>query len=247
MGCGSFLLTDNYFTMKQKIKEAVQQLNKTLGLSEPTVDGLVAFAMTVVKDESEIEGFVNGEAFKGLLKSYQSEADKVRTKTSDSKKAEYETKIAELEAKLNGNQPPKTKTETPDFKAMLADALAEVVNPLKEELTALKSEKAKETAVAALDKLCAEWDYAQGFPKERDDAKRIALKVYKAGGEQMTGEQLIAAFREEFDPAVKSKGVTDFSKPFQSDGGAGGEAKADFSGLAERLREKGLLPNENKN
>lgn len=228
--------------MKQKIKEAITQGYKNLGVPESVVDGLTALGVTVVKDESEIDAFVQGEAVKGVMKSWQSEADKVRTKASDSKKAEYEAKIAELEAKLNGNKPnPEVKPqsqETPDFKAMLADALAEVVNPLKEELANLKSEKAKETAVAALDKLCAEWDYAQGFPKERDEAKRIALKIYKAGGEQMNGEQLIAAFREEFDPAVKSKGVTDFSQPFKSDGGAGDNAQARFEAMAKRQQER---------
>ncbi|WP_297448708.1 hypothetical protein [uncultured Alistipes sp.] len=231
--------------MRQKIEEAVQQLNKTLGLGKTTIDGLVALAMTVVKDESEIEGFVNSEQFKGLMKSYQSEADMVRTKASNSKKAEYEAKIAELEAKLNGNNSsePKPQPEQPDIAALIEAALDKKLNPITEELNAFKATRAKETAVAALDKLCAEWDYAQGFPKERDEAKRIALKVYKAGGEQMSGEQLIAAFREEFDPAVKSKGVTDFSQPFKSDGASGGE-DADFSAFDKAVKKLGWVEPE---
>ena len=228
--------------MKQKIKEALKQQYGTrankelgqlqLGLSDEVFERVAASVETFITDESAIEGWVKSEATKSMLQSYQSEADKARAK---SKTVNEPTP----QPSDNGNQPtdPPKSVETPDFKAMFADALAEVVNPLKEELATLKSEKAKETAVAALDKLCAEWDYAQGFPKERDEAKRIALKVYKAGGEQMNAEQLIAAFREEFDPAVKDKGVTDFSKPFQSDGGAGGD-DADFSAFdkaAEKL------------
>ena len=231
--------------MKQKIKEAITQGYKNLGVPESVVDGLTALGVTVVKDESEIDAFVQGEAVKGVMKSWQSEADKVRTKASDSKKAEYEAKIAELEAKLNGNQPPETNPETKPH-GLDVDALVDRLNaaweqklqPLQEKLNAFETTRAKETAVAALDKLCAEWDYAQGFPKERDEAKRIALKVYKAGGEQMNAEQLIAAFREEFDPAVKDKGVTDFSKPFQSDGGAG-EGDADFSSFDRAAKELG--------
>lgn len=228
--------------MKQKIKEALKQQYGTrankelgqlqLGLSDEVFERVAASVETFITDESAIEGWVKSEATKSMLQSYQSEADKARAK---SKTVNEPTP----QPSDNGNQPtdPPKSVETPDFKAMFEDALAEVVNPLKEELATLKSEKAKETAVAALDKLCAEWDYAQGFPKERDEAKRIALKVYKAGGEQMNAEQLIAAFREEFDPAVKDKGVTDFSKPFQSDGGAGGD-DADFSAFdkaAEKL------------
>lgn len=138
----------------------------------------------------------------------------------------------------NGNNPPDPKPETPDIAALIEAALDKKLNPITERLNTFESTRAKETAVAALDKLCAEWDYAQGFPKERDEAKRIALKVYKAGGEQMTGEQLIAAFREEFDPAVKSKGVTDFSKPFQSDGAGGDNHKARFEEMAKRQEER---------
>lgn len=229
--------------MKQKIKEAITQGYKNLGVPESVVDGLTALGVTVVKDESEIDAFVQGEAVKGVMKSWQSEADKVRTKASDSKKAEYEAKIAELEAKLNGNNPPVPKPEpkpqdTPDIAAIVAQAVAAAINPLQEKLTAFETTRAKETAVAALDKFCADWDYAGGFPKERDEAKRIALKIYKAGGEQMNGEQLIAAFREEFDPAVKSKGVTDFSQPFKSDGGAGDNAQARFEAMAKRQQER---------
>lgn len=232
--------------MKQKIEDAIEQGYKNLGVPKTVIGGLAALGLTVVKDESEIAAFVQSEAVKGVMKSYQSEADKVRTEYSAKLKG-LETEKAELEAKLNGNNPPDPKpNEMPDIAALIEAALDKKLNPITERLNTFESTRAKETAVAALDKLCAEWDYAQGFPKERDDAKRIALKVYKAGGEQMNAEQLIAAFREEFDPAVKSKGVTDFSKPFQSDGGAG-EAKADFSELAERLRGKGLLPNENNN
>lgn len=232
--------------MKQKIKEAITQGYKNLGVPESVVDGLAALGVTVVKDESEIAAFVQGEAVKGVMKSYQSETDKVRTEYSTRIKG-LETEKAELEARLTGKQPepnPTQPKEKPDFKAMLADALAEVVNPLKEELATIKAAKAKEDAVSALDNFVSGWDYADGFPKERDLAKRVAMKVYKAGGEKMNGEQLIAAFREEFEPAVKEKGVTDFSQPFKGDGG-GSEAKTDFSGLAERLRTKGLLPNDN--
>ena len=241
---GSFLLTDNNFKMKQKIKEAITQGYKNLGVPESVVDGLTALGVTVVKDESEIDAFVQGEAVKGVMRSWQSEADKVRTKASESKKTEYEAKIAELEAKLNGNNPPETKPEddkVPAWAQQLLEqnkALAEQNRSFAEKLNAFETTRTKEAAVAALDKFCAEWDYAGGFPKERDEAKRIALKLYKAGGEQMDGEHLIAAFREEFDPAVQKKGVTDFSKPFQSDGGAGDNAQARFEAMAKRQQER---------
>lgn len=218
--------------MKNKIKEALRQEYKTrLELDDEQLDGVAAFASTFVTDESKVEEFVKNDATLAMLKSYQSMLDKDRAK----RKANPETKEQPSD---NGNTPPEPKPETPDIAALIKAALDEKLTPLQEELTAFKTARAKETAVAALDNLCATWDYAQGFPDERDEAKRIALKVYKAGGEQMTGEQLIAAFHEEFDPAVAKKGVTDFTQPFKSDGGAG--AKPDFSDEVEILKSEGV-------
>ncbi len=221
--------------MKQKIKEALKQGHKKLGLSDEVFERVAASVETFITDESAIEGFVNSESTLSLLRSYQSINDKVRDLERFVPKPNNTPKVDEPD---NGNNPPDPKPETPDIAALIEAALDKKLNPITERLNTFKSTRAKETAVAALDKLCAEWDYAQGFPKERDEAKRIALKVYKAGGEQMTGEQLIAAFREEFDPAVKSKGVTDFSKPFQSDGAGGDNHKARFEEMAKRQEER---------
>lgn len=227
--------------MKQKIKEALKTRAKNLGLDDSAFDGVAAFGETIVKEEADIEGFVNSEATMNLLKTYQSVADKARAGVKV--KNEQNPNPSD-----NGNNPPETNPE-PKPQGLDVDALVERLNaaweqklqPLQEKLTAFETTRAKETAVAALDKLCAEWDYAQGFPKERDEAKRIALKIYKAGGEQMNGEQLIAAFREEFDPAVKSKGVTDFSQPFQSDGASGGEAELDMTEVMKIYQKSGRV------
>lgn len=242
MTCNSvgrlFLFNDNSLRMKQKIKEALRQEYKSrLELDDDRLDGVAAFASTFVTDESKIEEFVKNEATLAMLKSYQSVLDKDRAKRN---KPEPTPKPSD-----NGNQPnpsPEPKPQgTPDIAAIVAQAVAAAINPLQEKLTAFETTRAKETAVAALDKFCADWDYAGGFPKERDEAKRIALKVYKAGGEQMNGEQLIAAFREEFDPAVKSKGVTDFSQPFQSDGASGGEAELDMTEVMKIYQKSGRV------
>ena len=224
--------------MKQKLLNALKEGYKNLGLAESAFERVAAFGETFITSDEQIESFV--KAAEAMLKAEQSAADKVRTELNAKIKG-LEGEKADLEAKLNGNQPnpnPEPKPQdTPDIATIVAQAVAAAINPLQEELTAFKTTRAKETAVAALDKFCADWDYAGGFPKERDEAKRIALKIYKAGGEQMNGEQLIAAFREEFDPAVKSKGVTDFSKPFKSDGGTG--TKPDFSADVELMKSEG--------
>lgn len=226
--------------MKQKLLNALKEGYKNLGLAESAFERVAAFGETFITSDEQIESFV--KAAEAMLKAEQSAADKVRTELNAKIKG-LEGEKADLKAKLNDSNPPEPNPEpkpqdTPDIATIVAQAVAEAINPLKEELTAFKATRAKEAAVAALDKFCADWDYAGGFPKERDEAKRIALKIYKAGGEQMNGEQLIAAFREEFDPAVKNKGVTDFSKPFKSDGGD--ETKPDFSADVELMKSEGV-------
>lgn len=216
--------------MKQKIKEALQQGHKNLGLSDEVFERVAASVETFITNEADIDKYVKSELVNSLLKFEQADADRKRAKREGEKKEPD-----------NGNQPPEPKPEpkpqnTPDIAAIVAQAVAAAINPLQEKLNAFETTRTKEAAVAALDKFCAEWDYAGGFPKERDEAKRIALKLYKAGDEKMDGEQLIAAFREEFDPAVKDKGVTDFSKPFQSDGGAGTSEAEKNAAFAEEIR-----------
>lgn len=221
--------------MKQKIKEALKQKYGTrankelgqlqLGISDEVFERVAASVETFITDESAIEGFVNSDNTLNLLKSYQSVNDRLRA--AEAKNGADPKPSDTGNNPTNSNSNPKSKPqETPDIADIVAKAVAAAINPLQEKLTAFETANAKKSATDALDKFCASWDYAGGFPKERDEAKRIALKVYKAGGETMNGEQLIAAFREEFDPAVKNKGVTDFSKPFKSDG-AGGASEAE--------------------
>lgn len=228
--------------MKQKIKEALKQGHKKLGVSDEVFERVAASVETFITDESQIDGFVQSENTLNLLKSYQSMADKVRDYERHNKPQPNNTPTPPPSDP--GNQPKAEPNPTghPDLATAIATAveaaLEKKLNPLQEKLTAFEAAKAKEDAVSALDNFVNGWDYASGFPKERDLAKRVAMKVYKAGGEQMNGEQLIAAFREEFDPAVKEKGVTDFSQPFKGDGGGGTDHKSRFEAMAKRQAER---------
>lgn len=232
--------------MKQKIKEAITQGYKNLGVPESVVDGLTALGVTVVKDESEIDAFVQGEAVKGVMKSWQSEADKVRTKASDSKKAEYEAKIAELEAKLNGNQPPETKPEddkVPAWAQQLLEqnkALAEQNKSFAEKLSAFESAKTAELAVKQAQEKFGADEWVNGYPELRDSAWAQAMRIYDRTGKSMTADELHAEAMEIFKPLAKAKGL-DISKPFQSDGGAGGEAELDMTEVMKIYQKSGRV------
>ena len=225
--------------MKQKLLAALEQrYGGAIGSKNEIYEKVVTAYGNLITSEEQIPDIVAG--VEPLLKTFQSVNDKLRA-FENKQKPEPTPQPSD-----NGNNPPKPKPETPDFKAMLADALAEVVNPLKEELAALKGEKASEVAVKTAREQFFADEWVNGYPELRDAAWQQAIDVYEDTERKYTAEQLHEKAMKYFKPLAKAKGL-DISKPFQSDGGAGGEAKADFSGLAERLREKGLLPNENKN
>ena len=221
--------------MKQKIKEALKQGHKKLGLSDEVFERVAASVETFITDESQIDGFVTSESTLSLLRSYQSINDKVRDLERFVPKPNNTPKVDEPD---NGNNPPEPKpNETPDFKAMLAEALAEVVNPLKEELAALKGEKASELAIKSAQEKFGGDAWVNGYPELRDSAWAQAMRIYERTGKSMTADELHAEAMEIFKPLAKAKGL-DISKPFQSDGGAGDNHKARFEQMAKRIEEQ---------
>lgn len=227
--------------MKQKIKAALQQGHKNLGLNEEVYDKVAEAILPFIKDEAEIEGFVNSDATKGLLTSYQSAADKVRTELNAKIKG-LEGEKAELEAKLkNGNptdpnpEPPKP-AEPQDFKAMLAEALAEVVNPLKEELATFKAAEAAKSALSTAEATFKSNDYVKKYGEEATDAWDRATEMYEATGKKWTAEELGEKAMGYFNTLVKRKGV-DTTKPFEGDGG-GEDHAAKFEAMAKRQQER---------
>jgi hypothetical protein len=222
--------------MINKIKEAlITRWSNQLGIKDEKVfEGVAISVEPLITSDEQLTQFVEGA--KSMLTQPQSYADKVRTELN-AKLKEAESAKAELEAKLNGNNPPELKSnETPDFKAMLADALAEVVNPLKEELATLKGEKASEVAVKTAREQFFADEWVNGYPELRDAAWQQAIDVYEDTERKYTAEQLHEKAMKYFKPLAKAKGL-DITKPFQSDGGAGGD-DADFSAFdkaAEKL------------
>lgn len=213
--------------MKQKIKEALQQGHKNLGLSDEVFERVAASVETFITDEADINKYVKSELVNSLLKFEQADADRKRAKREGEKK----------EPDTGDNLPESKPQEMPDFKAMFADALAEVVNPLKEELAALKGEKASEAAVKQAQEKFGADEWVNGYPELRDSAWAQAMRIYDRTGKSMTADELHTEAMEIFKPLAKAKGL-DISKPFQSDGGAGGDAQARFEAMAKRQQER---------
>ena len=237
--------------MVNKIKAALQQGYKNLGLSEEVFERDAQAAQTFITDEAQIEPFVSGA--KPMLQMYQSLTDRVRTSLSEKIKG-LEADKAELEAKLaKGNETPANEQETPksevptdavNLAELVAQAVAKAVEPLQTKLSAFESAEAQKGAVAtAIAKIDA-WDYAKAYPKERKRAQKTAMELYEAYGKKWTAEELENKIREKFTDEVSERGI-DVNKPIKGD--ASGDAdKVDFSDQIAMLEKQGVKLSNNE-
>ena len=204
--------------MKTKIKEALQQKYKNLGLNEEVFERVAASAETFVTEET-LGNFVDGAGTLELLKNYQSFADKARGFDSQEKKRadDLAQKLAEAEAKLKEKgDDDEGKNKQPDNIAELVKRSVEAaVQPLQAELAAFKGENAAKQALKdAKDKFFAN-DYAKKFTQERDDAWERAIELNEATGSKMSAEELGEKALGYFNKSVARKGV-DITKPFEA-------------------------------
>lgn len=229
--------------MKTKIKEALQQEYKNLGLNDEAFDGVAAFGETIGITEETLANFVKGA--KGLLTKAQSDADKVRSAKAESQKQidELKTKLAEAESKLNdkGNDP--EPPQAPNIAELVQSAVAAAVQPLQDKLKAFEDEGASKQALKAAKDALFGNDYAKKYTQERDAAWERAVEIYEATGKKMTAEELKEKAMGYFNRDVARKGV-DTTKPFEGEGDA--DKEPDFSAQKKYLQEQGLIPKEEK-
>lgn len=218
--------------MKQKIKEALQQGHKNLGLSDEVFERVAASVETFITDEADIDKYVKSELVNSLLKFEQADADRKRAKREGEKKEPD-----------NGNNPPETKLEddkVPAWAQQLLEqnkALTEQNKSFAEKLSAFETAKTAELAVKQAQEKFGADEWVNGYPELRDSAWAQAMRIYDRTGKSMTADELHTEAMEIFKPLAKAKGL-DISKPFQSDGGAGD--KPDFSADVELLKKEGV-------
>lgn len=231
--------------MKQKIKEALQQEYKNLGLNDEAFEGVATFGETLGINEETLANFVKGA--KDLLKREQSNADKVRNANATTAKQveELKAKLAEAEAKLKtqgdgdkGNGGTQEPT-TPDIAKLLDEKLSALVQPLKEELANIKHTRSAEDAFNLAKTNFFGNDYAKKYTDERDQAWERAVEINELTGKKMTAEELQTKAMGYFNNLVSKKGV-DTSKPFESEGN--GDKDFDVSVFRKGLEASGRIP-----
>lgn len=229
--------------MKQKIKEALQQEYKNLGLNDEAFERVAAFGETLGINEETLANFVKGA--NDTLKKMQSDADKLRNADANSRKQveELKAKLAEAEAKLNkpnegegnkGEQP-----QQPDLAKLIAEAVTAAVQPLQTELANIKHTRSAEDAFNLAKTNFFGNDYAKKYTDERDQAWERAVEINDLTGKKMTAEELQTKAMGYFNNLVSKKGV-DTSKPFESEGN--GDKDFDVSVFRKGLEASGRIP-----
>ena len=233
--------------MKQKIKEALQQEYKNLGLNDEAFEGVAAFGETLGINEETLANFVKGA--KDLLKREQSNADKVRNANATTAKQveELKAKLADAEAKLNkpseGDGNKGAQPAQPDFAKLIAEAVTAAVQPLQTELANIKHTRSAEDAFNLAKTNFFGNDYAKKYTDERDQAWERAVEINDLTGKKMTAEELQTKAMGYFNNLVSKKGV-DTSKPFESEGN--GDVSPDFKKHLAFLKESGKIAEEKK-
>lgn len=229
--------------MKTKIKEALQQEYKNLGLNDEAFERVAAFGETLGINEETLANFVKGA--NDTLKKMQSDADKVRNANATTAKQveELKAKLAEAEAKLAKEKPSEEKPqeEKPDFAKLIAEAVTAAVQPLQDKIAAFEGAKSAEDAFNQAKEYIYSLDFSKQYPKQRDLAWKMAVKLNEATGNKMNADELKATAMEYLNESAAIVGVEDASKPFANEGN-GNDSKFDVKGFREILEETGRIP-----
>lgn len=213
------------------------------GVSDEAIGRVAALGATANMNAEQIAAFV--AAAEPMFKKEQSEADRVRTELNAKIKG-LEGEKADLEAKLNGSNPPEPNPEPKpqdnpaDMAKIIAEAVANAIKPISDELAGFKAEKTVNDTIATVNTRIDAWGYGKGYPKEMAKARANAMELYEAYGKKWTADELEAKIKEKFNQEVHDKGL-DTTKPYDSDGGAGGEAELDMTEVMKIYQKSGRV------
>lgn len=237
--------------MKKKIEEALKTEFKELGFGDKTIGRLADYIVSkgTVTNEDEIAAAVQGDDVKLIAKSIQGEIDGIQKakKKAEDDLADYKAKHPSKSDKDDDGDGDEGgddgKISLKDLPQLIKDATEAAVKTVKDEFDAYKAQNAAKEAKAHAKETFYGNKWTTKFTDEANDAWERASELNDAKGGTMTAEELTAKATEYFNKAVQRKG-TDATKPFEASEQQEGEF--DFSAQAQHLREKGLLPEENK-
>ena len=185
--------------MKEKILEALKKKFANFGFDAKVLEGVASFLEPTITSEDAIDNSVAG--VEGLLKSFQSNFDKIRTE-----KAEAEKRLKELEGKQpTAKEETKEEKEQPKEDDKTAILLKEI-EEMKAKFDALEKAKTVGTRKSKLEGLIKD------LPKPMQLAyKHMSLDNLK-DDEFNSIQEEIAKEVKSYNDEVKTKGAT-FGSP----------------------------------
>lgn len=186
--------------MKEKILAALKTKYKTFGFGAKAFDGVATYLEQTVTADDQIETAIAG--VEGLLKSFQADADKLRTENANYKKQLEGQKTKEDDE--DKKEPGKTDPPADGIEAILAKAL----KPLTDEIASLKGAKAQETLSTKLVGLLKEKNIPETFYKNA-----IANREFKDEEEITTLVETLDTGYTELRNSLAQEGLGGAGKP----------------------------------
>lgn len=218
--------------MKTKIKEALVNKYKNLGIDEKVFDGVADMLSKTVTEETQIDSAVTG--VEAVLKSFQGATDRLRTENANLKK-----QIAAADSGNDGkkNDPePNPKQEPKDDLLALITQLSEKIDAQNEKIESFRAEgNRKNTLDQARAKLVE-----LGIVEDKDAITKKAWSVARLRiGDEDSVDEIVDKVKGEYEELLSIQGEQGY-KPLGGEGGSDDDTKM-FARLKDQLKSEGII------
>lgn len=212
--------------MKSKILNALKTEYATMGLGEKAFDGVAAFLVKTVTEESKIDEAIKADEVKMLLKGFQGDTDSLRGKAAQLQKDYDAYKAAHPDKKTDDKDEPAGNEA---YEARLAE--------LEKKWQEAEKKAASATILTnvrtRLEKDC----------KDAPILKQV-LKGFSLS-ENETEDEAVARLTAEYNTTVKEIRGEGYIPPVSSGYQAPAYKGGDFKSEVERLKAEGKIPTAN--
>lgn len=212
--------------MKTKIKEALVNKYKNLGINDKVFDGVADIISQTVTDEAGIEAGI--ASYEGLLKTFQGATDRLRGEVASLKK--------QLGEHVEPDPKPKQNEQDSEVVELLRK-MTERMDAQEREINTFKAARSRETVLASAKSKLAE----NGIKIGDDKVTKKAWDIAMAGlSEDASVDDVVSRVTQEYNDLKSISGTSGYS-PMEGVGGSEGKASERFAAIKERLKARGEI------
>ena len=212
--------------MKTKIKEALVNKYKNLGIDDKVFDGVADMLSQTVADEAGIEAGV--ASVEGLLKTFQGATDRLRGEVAGLKK--------QLGERVEPDPKPKPQEQDSELAEILRK-MNERMEAQEREISTFKAAHSRETALASAKSKLAEKGITIGDDKVTKKAWDIALRGL---ADDTSVDDIVDRVTQEYNDLKSISGSAGYS-PMEGMGGSEDELTKRYEKIKERLKAEGRI------